>query len=192
MPSTLRWVVILMKITLALALSVLMPVCGAALLTRSVIVPWYARPLWLIAYLALRGTPPTPPAARAKTLHAVASAATAWTATMLGVLLAGQPGPDAGKSFVQHPASGQHFVLERTGFPWRGIEGSGYGLGHDYVPFDMGVDALLVNFTCLFAVAWLTLRLVPRAQLAPLARVACLVALVANASGMWHLVALFD
>jgi hypothetical protein len=51
---------------------------------------------------------------------------------------------------------------------------------------------LLVNFTCLFAVAWLTLRLVPRAQLAPLARVACLVALVANASGMWHLVALFD
>ncbi|MCC7065165.1 MAG: hypothetical protein IT456_20320, partial [Planctomycetes bacterium] len=102
----------------------------------------------------------------------MASAAIAWTATMLGVLLGGQPGPDAATAIVQHPPTNEHSVLECTGFPWRGIEGSGQGLGHDYVPFDMGVDALLVNFVCLVAVAWLALRVLPQAQRAPTSRVA--------------------
>lgn len=178
-----------MKPILALTLSVLLPVCGAGLLTQNVILPWYASPLWFGAYLALRGTANL---THPRTLRAVAIAAIAWTATMLGVLLGGQPTPEAATPVVQHPPSGEHRVLECTGFPWRGIEGSGQGLGHDYVPFDMGVDALLVNFVCLYAVAWLALRVIAPARLVPISRVACLLAMIANATGMWHLVALFD
>ncbi|MBM4061056.1 MAG: hypothetical protein FJ265_08160 [Planctomycetes bacterium] len=106
-------------------------------------------------------------------LHAGRSAATrlcavgacAWTVTLLLVLVVALPGPDVGRAVHAHPAFGEHAVLVRAGFPWPGIEGNGLGHAMDCVPFTMGVDALLVNFTCLsLAVAWLWRR-VPPAEL---------------------------
>lgn len=92
-----------------------------------------------------------------------------------------------------HPPFGEHPVTVLAGFPWPGVEGCRPPpLAHDRIPFDMGVDALLVNaaaFTALFA--GLLRRCKPHSisgLLLPASAFAFLGAMV----GGWELVTMFD
>ena len=62
-----------------------------------------------------------------------------------------------------HPPFGGHPVTAYAGFPWAGVEGCPpHAWAMEKVPFDMGVDALLVNFACWSAAAFVLMRLPAR------------------------------
>ncbi len=128
--------------------------------------------------------------------------ACAWAATMFGVLavtIAG-PGvgalalalPGVGANIASHPAFGEHMVLTQVGFPWAGIEGNGLGHAADRIPFAMGIDALLVNFTLFALLFAVWLRRAPREQLVHLLSPAAVAAAVCGLAGSWRLLVLFD
>lgn len=156
---------------------------GAVLATR-----WQplATTIFALAWLTL----PAWAAARA-VVRPVLALAFGYAATMLGVcgvqtatgVRASLP---AGSG---HPSFGEHPVTVIAGFPWQGVEGTGPSpLAMDRVPFDMGVDALLVNLTACTFVAWLLLPNVAAGGLG----IAGACAAVAGIAGGWQLVLLFD
>jgi len=123
--------------------------------------------------------------------------ALAWAATMSGLVLVNLPGP-GGVPRHGHPAFGDHPVMVLAGAPWPGVEGSGNGWAHERIPFFMGIDALLVNFT-VFAVLFAYLlrgsRLYAksgRSSVLEMVPVAAIVAGVATLFALMRLIVLFD
>lgn len=115
-----------------------------------------------------------------------------WAATMAGVLLWNQAGPDLLVAERAHAAYGEHHVRVLAGAPWAGIEGHGGGGAMDRIPFTMGIDAMLCNFASWALLAWLWLRRANRAQLGDWLPVGAIAALLAGLGGGWRLVVLFD
>lgn len=122
---------------------------------------------------------------------AFACSALASAATWLGVWLGMEPqatswhGPD-------HPAFGEHPVAFRTGWPWRGVEGNGHGAAMEAIPFDMGVDALLVNFGVFALVPAVVFWRASGARCVDWAVVGAWLAAFGAVFGGWQLVVLFD
>lgn len=115
-----------------------------------------------------------------------------WAATMAGVLLWNQAGPDLLVAERAHAAYGEHHVRVLAGAPWAGIEGHGRGGAMDRIPFAMGIDAMLCNFATWSLLAWLLLRRATPAQLVAWLPVGAIAALLAGLGGGWRLVQLFD
>jgi len=88
---------------------------------------------------------------------------------------------------------GEHPVTVRAGFPWPGVEGcTVWSLAKDRVPFDMGVDAMLVNLTVCTAVIWWLMRRARHEVLAGLVAAAGGVAAICGLAGTLQLVVMFD
>ena len=83
-------------------------------------------------------------------------------------------------------------VTAYAGFPWTGVEGDPGGRSSSQVPFDMGIDALLVNFAFWSAVAFLLMRLASRSALSVLIVLVGLATPDAVYAGVVQLGILFD
>jgi hypothetical protein len=115
-----------------------------------------------------------------------------YAVTMLGVCVM-QTATGVRQLGSGHPAFGEHPVTVRAGFPWQGVEGTGPApMAMDRMPFDMGVDALLVNLTACSLVFWLLLRRVHPNVVAGGLGIAGACAAVAGVFGGWQLVLMFD
>jgi hypothetical protein len=157
---------------------------GIVLATRvHVIVPFYLCWLWaLLPWLAKS----------AKVARTTVTLAAAYGCTMLGVCFAQTrlPWPNG---VLRHPPFGEHPVTVYAGFPWQGVEGCWpHPLAHDCIPFDMGVDALLVNLTVFALMFHLLLRRVPAVPVAGFVVLAAAFACILSLVGGWQLVTMFD
>ncbi len=149
---------------------------------------WAAAWAWLpLAWFGLRVLR----TGRAGGVRAATAIAVAHAATLLGVAVVRIP-VAATDAVTVHPGFAEHPVRWLAGFPWTGVEGNGYGLAMDCVPFTMGVDAMLANFGFWLAVAWTWLRRLDEQRLGSLCWRSAVAAWVAGLAGGWRLLVLFD
>lgn len=166
---------------------------GTLLATRLFVgAPLLSTPLWLLAgfwlHRALREPRDGMPALR---VALAALLAYALTLATLGVSFDAVPQPTAQWQPL-HAAFGEHPVYEYAGLPWPGVEGSRHAQAYDCVPFTMGVDALLVNFSCWFGLCLLGLRKACMTHLRDLGWLASFAAAIASVFGGWQLICWFD
>ncbi|MFT5152520.1 MAG: hypothetical protein ACI89X_003739 [Planctomycetota bacterium] len=92
-----------------------------------------------------------------------------------------------------HAPFGEHQVTVYAGFPWSGVEGCPpYAWAQERIPLDMGVDALLVNFACWSAAAFLLMRLPSRNWLHVLIVLSGIITPFAVIAGVLQLGSFFD